>query len=121
MWPTRVGRDQDARVGTGTNSSSFLLNLGNRRGAWWRLSAGLVLPQGLCESLSPHSSWTPVRAAGEADAKHLPMGHTLAAAPRCPSPHSGKPGRAIKPLLGVKGPSVGAEMAGGRAHPACPG
>lgn len=69
-------------MGTLRNSScSFLLNLGSRRGARWRLSAGLVLPQGLCESLCPHSSWTPVRAAGEADAKHLPMGHTLAAAP----------------------------------------
>lgn len=52
----------------------FLLNLGDIKDAGWRLSAGLVLPQGLCESLCPHSSWTPVRAAGKADAKHLPTG-----------------------------------------------
>lgn len=82
----------------------FLLNLGDIKDAGWRLSAGLVLPQGLCESLCPHSSWTPVRAAGEADAKHLPMGRTLAAAPRSPSPHSGKPGRAVKLILKGEGP-----------------
>lgn len=80
--------------------SLFLLNLGGQRGAGWRLSAGL------CESRCPHSSWTPVRAAGEADAKHLPTGRTLAAAPRCP-PHSEKPGRAAKLLLEGEGPRRG--------------
>lgn len=90
VWAAQSRRVQDT-----LRLKVFLLNLGDIKDAGWRLSAGLVLPQGLCESLCPHSSWTPVRAAGEADAKHLPTGRTLAAAPRSPSPHSGKPGRAI--------------------------